>query len=470
MIRIKSVLKNISYTITSNLISLIVSTIVTLFLPKILGVSDYGYYQLYTFYVSYVGFLHFGWCDGMYLRYGGQDYETLSKDKFKGQFISLLVMQIVITLIFLIAINTQKGNDIDKFLVLLAVGANIVILNMRNFILLLLQSSNRIKDYSFITIIDRMIFLFLVLILLALRVDNYYYFVIVDIIGKLVSFIIAIFKVRDITPFSNTKSLFNYKESIINITVGINLMFANIASMLIIGIVRFGIQYKWSVETFGKISLTLSISNLLMVFVNAISLAMFPILKKVDESKYKETYPLLRTILMPAIFILLLSYYPISLILGRWLPQYEQSLRYMAIAFPIVVFDSKVGLITNTFLKALRREKDIFKVNLITAILSLLITGITVFVFESIELTVLSIVILVAIRGTLAEKVLGEYLKVSILPNMLLEYLMVAIFIIAGWFFYGIIGCIIYFIAVCLYLFIQRKAIKNVVSKITNKG
>ena len=47
-------------------------------------------------------------------------------------------------------------------------------------------------------------------------------------------------------------------------------MFANIASMLIIGVVRFGIERSWDVETFGKVSLTLSASNLMMLFINAV--------------------------------------------------------------------------------------------------------------------------------------------------------------------------------------------------------
>ncbi|MEH7250466.1 hypothetical protein V7114_27310, partial [Neobacillus niacini] len=61
-------MKNFSYTLSSNLISMIISTIVILIVPKVLGVEDYGYWQLYLFYASFVGFLHFGWNDGIYLR------------------------------------------------------------------------------------------------------------------------------------------------------------------------------------------------------------------------------------------------------------------------------------------------------------------------------------------------------------------------------------------------------------------
>lgn len=101
MFGFKHVLKNISYTLSSNLLTFMVSVIVTLLLPKVLGITSYSYYQLYLFYVSYVGFLHFGWCDGIYLRYGGYDYNQLDKPTFRGQFYSFLFFQIIMSLIFL---------------------------------------------------------------------------------------------------------------------------------------------------------------------------------------------------------------------------------------------------------------------------------------------------------------------------------------------------------------------------------
>ncbi|EOL44077.1 oligosaccharide flippase family protein [Enterococcus phoeniculicola] len=470
MSRFKNVIKNISYTVTSNLISLFVSTIVTLFLPRVLGVSDYGYYQLYLFYVSYVGFLHLGWCDGIYLRYGGEEYGKLDKPKLKGQFYSLLFMQVIISLVFLMIIFFQNTSDHNKYLVMYAVISNIVILNMRNFILLILQTTNRLKEYSFITILDRLFFVSTVILLLIFGVKDFQFFICADILGKLVSFIYSFLKVRQITFFHNPNPNFDLKESIINIKVGINLMLANIASSLIIGIVRFGVQYKWDVATFGKISLTLSISNLLMVFINAVSLSIFPLLKKIDRSKYKTTYPLIRNGLMPVIFIVLLSYYPISIVLSKWLPQYEMSLRFMAIAFPIVVFDSKVGLLTNTFLKAMRKEKEIFKINLITALLSLCITYLAIIVLDSIIFTVLSIVILVAVRSTLAEIILNRELSMNIYRDIIMEYMLVMLFIISGWYFYGLIGMLMYILGLLLYLYLKKSDLKDLFKQLTGKG
>lgn len=86
----KKLLLNSSYAITSNLLSLLVSTLVILILPKLIGVEEYGYWQLYLFYTSYVGFAHLGWIDGIYLKYGGEEYERLDKQKFSHNSLPIL--------------------------------------------------------------------------------------------------------------------------------------------------------------------------------------------------------------------------------------------------------------------------------------------------------------------------------------------------------------------------------------------
>ena len=93
----KSFIKNFSYTFMANAVSFLISAVLVFFVPKRLGVEQYGYWQLYTLYTSYVGFFHLGWCDGVYLRYGGQDYHELEKPVFVTQFWMLTSFEFLIT-------------------------------------------------------------------------------------------------------------------------------------------------------------------------------------------------------------------------------------------------------------------------------------------------------------------------------------------------------------------------------------
>ena len=48
----KKIIANFSYVVLSNLLTVIVSSLVVLILPKIMGVEEYVYWQLYIFYLS----------------------------------------------------------------------------------------------------------------------------------------------------------------------------------------------------------------------------------------------------------------------------------------------------------------------------------------------------------------------------------------------------------------------------------
>ncbi|MDN6626680.1 MAG: hypothetical protein L0K82_05645, partial [Pisciglobus halotolerans] len=82
----KKLFKNLRYTVTANFLVLGISVVLNLFVPKFLGVSEYGFWQLYVFYSSYVGFFHLGWIDGIYLKIGGFDYNRLDKENLGSQF------------------------------------------------------------------------------------------------------------------------------------------------------------------------------------------------------------------------------------------------------------------------------------------------------------------------------------------------------------------------------------------------
>lgn len=467
MRKIKNVFKNISYTISSNLVSLIVSAIVTLFLPKVLGIDSYGYYQLYLFYVSYVGFLHFGWCDGIYLKYGGDDYESLNYSTFRGQYFSLLAVELVISFFFSITVLFSSIANYDKQFVLLAAILNIILLNMRTFGLYILQTTNRMRDYSQVTILDRVVYIILVLVLMLSDYKNFHLYIMMDLLARTVSLIVLNLKIKEISLSFNDIN-WSLKESIDNIKVGMNLMIANLASILIIGIVRFGVQVGWDISTFGKVSLTLNISNMLMVFINAISLAIFPIIKREKTERYADIYIVIRTILMPLVLILLLIFYPLKLVLSYWIPNYYDSIYFMSIVFPIVIFESKVSLLTNTYLKALRKETSILKVNILTMLLSIGITILSTQYLHNIEVTMISIVCLLGCRSLISEYVLTRVLDIDIFKDVFLETGLVVVFIISNLKLSFVMSFCVYLFSILVYLYIKRHDINMVITRMKN--
>jgi len=458
-------IKNFSYTISSNLVSMVVSTLVVLIVPKLIGAEEYGYWQLYLFYEAYVGLLHFGWNDGIYLRYGGKEYKDLDKVMLFSQFYMLVIFQLILAaIISLFSILFFTGGN--KLFIIQMIALCLVITNVRLMLLYILQCTNRIKEYARITMMDRILYCCLIITFLTVGVREYKLMILADLICKSISLFYAMYCCRDMAFRKISTFYFDFREAIENISVGIKLMFANIASMLIIGVVRFGIERSWDVSTFGKISLTLSVSNLMMLFINAVGIIMFPILRRTDEKKLPNIYITMRDFLMVILLGMLIVYYPLKVVLSAWLPKYADSLMYMALVFPMCVFEGKMSLLINTYLKTLRREKLMLKINLVSFALSVLITFVNTILLKNLNLAISSIVVLLSFRCALAEMYLSKILSISLYKDIILELAMTLIFILTAWFLNSWLTVLLYGFSYTMYLIIKRKDISNTITNI----
>lgn len=462
---IKRLFKDFGFVISSNLLTLIISTIVILVVPKLIGVKEYGYWQLFMFYSGYLGLLPLGWLDGIYLRYGGERYERLNKSLFNSQFILLMIMQSIFAAIIIIV--AVIINDKQYSFILYALALFLLIYIAQSFCKFVLQITNRIREYSEVTILANVIYVVTVISLIVVNVRDFRLLIISFIFGNFVALLYAMFVLKDLFfQHYDNKQFLSLSEAATNIRVGSQLLMANVAAMLIIGVVRMGIQHGWGVEIFGKVSLTLSISNLLMVFINAISLIIFPRLKRIDPDKVNGFYSVIRDILMPLIFFGMLIYFPMSYFIPLWLPKYDSALIYMSVLFPMVAYQSKFEILSNTFMKVLRMERQLLLVNIATLIISILLTVISIYVLHNLTATVFVIIIVMAIRSTISELYVKNKLHVKFSSEMLLETVMVVFFILLSWYLSTFEAMIGYMVILALYLLIKKNDIIRAVKSV----
>ena len=101
--------------------------------------------------------------------------------------------------------------------------------------------------------------------------------------------------------------------------------------------------------------------------------------------------------------------------------------------FPIMVFEGKMSLLINNYLKALRMQKLILVVNVISLAVSALLTLITTVIIKDLDLAIISIVGLLAFRSIIAEVVLSKKLAIPVYKDIILEIIMSIIFISTAW-------------------------------------
>ncbi|WP_282033717.1 hypothetical protein [Metabacillus indicus] len=459
--------KNIIYAFSAQGVSLLLSITLSLIVPKALGVEDYSYWQLFIFYIGYVGIFHLGLNDGIYLRLGGNKYENINFSLIGTQYKLLLFLLLMFATI--IGLTSIHIDNPDRKYILIISAIYMLISNATMFLGYIFQAVNKTKIFSVSVIIDRSFLLVSILTLILIGIENYRPFIIVYLISKLVEVVYYVYFSRKIifSKWHNTQE--SLCEMWLNISVGVNLVLANISSMLILGSGRLIIDKIWGVLVFGKISLSLTLTSFFLVFIAQISMVLFPTLRIVDKERLVVIYFKMRDVLGLFLPLILLAYYPLKYLLELWIPEYQDSLRYLALLLPLCTFDGKMQLLYNTFFKVLREEKRLLKYNIITFIVSFTLCMIGGYLLHNLNFIIISLIASIAFRSIISELYLTNLLGGKVFLNVVQEVILVLLFMISSWYFSPFYGFVFFFFAYSIYLFINQKKLKRCKSILLKK-
>ena len=187
--------------------------------------------------------------------------------------------------------------------------------------------------------------------------------------------------------------------------LGLVMTVANVCGMLILGLARYIIEARWGIAVFGQLSLSLSLVNFILMFISQLSMVLFPALRQTDSAELGGLYAMLRNyalILLPLAFAI---YYPASLFVSVWLPEYLGSLVYFVFLMPIVLFESLGDMICNTFFKVRCEPVRILAVNVI----SLAFAGIGVYVAAYVLVDIYAVMV-AAVAALAIRAYLGMFL------------------------------------------------------------
>lgn len=425
----RSILSNMSIAFVAQGFGLLLGVLQSLLVPKLLTVENYAYWQLFIFYIGYVGFFTLGLSDGVYLIFGGQSRSSVDKRSINSQFAVEVTCQLLFSgLIIILALLGKFGQD--REFVLLCVSLQLVLQNTSTYIMYVLQAMNETKSSSYNAIIARIAYLLPLGVMLLLRVESYKPYVIAYVASSVVSVIYGLSRVADFRSAGLLSPKDALAESILSVRVGIKLMFANLASQLIIGVARFVIDAVWGIETFGQLSLSLSMVTFFMAFMAQASMVLFPALRQSRSEEIRTFYHLARDFMGLFFPLLYLLYVPLVWVLSLWLPQYVSSFAYLTYLIPICVFDSKMDITCTTLLKVMRQERRLLVINCIAAAVCACGTFVGAYLFHSIHFIIGSLVVTIIGRSVYSEMLISKKLGLGTSPIPFEEIAITALFIV----------------------------------------
>lgn len=452
----RSIASNVAVAFLSQFIAFLASALTSFLVPKILGTVEYGYWQLFVFYASYVGFFALGSIDGLYLIRGGQSRSEIDRSDVVSQYwLSVCYVALISLLMGLVGGLVFFEGKRAEVIAFTSVYA--VVTHMASSIGTILQAMNETRAYSRSVMIDRGSFVFLILLPLFWQIDCFEAYATLYIVAKFACLAYCLYEVRDfrhskLLPLPETcRSIF------CSIRVGIKLTFANVASMLVLGVARALIDQAWGIEAFGRVSFSLSLVNFFISFVSQASLVLFPALRQGTDEEKRMFYKVVRDTLeitFPAVYLL---YFPISQIISLWLPQYADSMYYFAILLPLCVFETKMDLCCTTYLKVLRGENTLLLVNVATVAGSAVLSFVSIYLLESIDAVLFGVVGCIICRAFWCECYLDKKLEVpsSVLPVE--EIILTVCFLLLSLKLGAIVAAIIYACLYIIYISSNRK-------------
>lgn len=452
-------IRSISYSLASNIVNFVSSAFIAFIIPRYLGIKEYAFWQLYAFYMSYKGLFHLGWLDGIYLRYGGQKFEELNREQLHEQLLLFFFFECIVSVGIFLA-TYCFCSDSDKQFVFIAFGCACIVYLINTFFELLLQATGKIPEYAKCVFFTRFIYASLTMLFLFTGARSFKWMIIADLLSALFTSILLTRVCRDIIInrfVSFQRACLETKE---NIKTGSKLLIGNIGGTLIIGIVRQTIEIKWGIEEFGKVSFALSISNMMILFVSAVSLALYPVIKNKKERELRKFFSVAGCISRSFIYILLLIYFPMKYVLDLWLPQYHSSMHFLGILFPICLFDGLYYFLVATYLKALRKENIIMYINWAAVLSEMLLL---LFIKDYLILVIVSIPVILALRCHMGIAYVSGKLNVEFLFDNIFEDILIIVFTVAAW-NESIVGIILYLFLYSFFLVKKCRDLKKIPS------
>lgn len=418
--------KNIVQTVSVQLVSFLVSVLLNLFLPKYIDEYEYSYWQTFLLYASYVPLLHFGFLDGLMLRYSQYDYGSLNKPLVRSQFKIFILSEIVLALIGFAFAQTVSG--LTK-IILSFVSLNVVVLNLYTYTSYLFQLTNRISNYAIQVLILRMTLGVGIVLVVFLGSSRFYQICVVYFIAHLIAIIWGWLNNQGLFLGPSLSVRESFSEMKENVTAGATLLFANLSAMLLVGGAKLFVQWNCDALVFGQVAFSFNVLNLFLTFVTAASIAIFPSLKRIKKDDLPNFYIKTRNSITPFLFLALLLYFPGYYILNLWLPNYSTSLVYLGIVMPILLFSARVSLLTNNYLKAYRKEKKMLVINAFSVLLAFGLFALAILYFESICLLLLCLVVVIVLHSIVSEITVMKMIHRKKYGTFILELSIIAAYV-----------------------------------------
>lgn len=437
--------KGIMLVLIANTLNMCFSILTNLVLPKNLSVETYAVIKTYQLYLSYVGILHFGFVDGIYLKFGGKDIKSLDWETVAVDLSSFRIFQFVISMLGILA------SIIIHDPVLGIASIMVLPTNMLNFFKYLFQACGEYSAYGrVINVVSFATFIVNIGLIGIFRSDNYMSYLVGYVFVNLAIWLVVerLFE-KKISVVKSNDVKFSMSELIAGMKEGILLTLGNFTSILTTTMDRWFVKLFIGTGAFAQFAFAVSMENFLNAAITPVSITLYNSFcidsGKTTVEKYRKCVAVFATGVVAAAF-------PIKFIIEIYLQKYTDSVSVIFLLFSAQMFYVIIKSIYVNLYKTRKRQKKYFSKLMLSLTAGFILNVLAYFIANVKEAYAIATVISAIFWFILVQIDFKEE-KISIkeLLYLMIEFI---VFLFTGFNFNSVVGFCIYVGSILLFSFI----------------
>lgn len=396
-------------------------------LPLVLTIEDFGYYRLFALYLSYVGVVHLGFVDGIYLSYVGDNLDDIKKKGFADTASIFVINQVLFTVVFILLVTLFSSSERRYIFIMLAI--NILPLNLTSLLQYVSQITERFREFSNRNIIYSSLIIVIIIIMYFLNIENYNFYV---LWFTVINYFVAgwyVFSYRHIFSLRPKFGKAQFSDYFRLTRVGIPLLITNLIVILILNIPKQIVDFYFDIEDFAQFTFSFGLLSVISLFIGAIGTVMYPTLHSINKGLLSKNYQIFNGLVYSFASLFLLSFFPIRMIVDNYLTKYSNTLVILAIIFPIALFSSSINIVKSNYFKLFNKMREFLFASLITALISLVGGILAYYLFKSTSSIAYVSLISFAIWGLILDILISKQAKISLVRNSAYTVFITSIFL-----------------------------------------
>ncbi len=368
--------KGIVYIFIANALSVVVSFVSGFFLPKYLSTDSYAEFKTFSLCISYIGVLHLGYLDGIYIKYGGKHMRDITSSALGKMRSNIYLLQAALSVCFLAASWIMKSP------VVLVFALCLIPENSATLYKNLYQATGEYSRYSkvinvrtFITLISYLLLLF------VFKTDNYIFYTLVYLANMLVIWVMVEIDAKRLLGY-RFKPKPDIKEFAADTKSGVVLMLGNFATILLTGIDRWFVKFLFASVYFAYYSFAVNMQTILTQMMIPLTTALYNYLCKTpDNDKIKR----IKGMSMICGLFMISSAFIIELVVFTFIDKYSDAMNVLFILFATQLIYLIIQSVYVNMYKARKQQGKYFKQLMIVLILGAVYNVIFYLIMRSIE-------------------------------------------------------------------------------------